>query len=61
MDWWNVTQKEQKIDFASLPLDFWAPLLPHDTGRKIVFFGYLGSYSAECIANVKRTQSRKLR
>lgn len=32
VDWWNVTTEEQ-VDSASLPLDVWAPLLPHDTGR----------------------------
>ncbi|PCH44068.1 Metallo-dependent phosphatase [Wolfiporia cocos MD-104 SS10] len=32
-DWWNVTeQKSQTLDYASLPLDIWDPLLPHDTG-----------------------------
>lgn len=33
VDWWNVTTTDDKVDFASLPLDVWAPLLPHDTGR----------------------------
>ena len=33
MDWWNVTMPEDTItDVASLPLDTYAPLLPHDTG-----------------------------
>ncbi|KAL0953331.1 hypothetical protein HGRIS_004576 [Hohenbuehelia grisea] len=33
VDWWNVTSDSEKpIDFASLPLDVWNPLLPHDTG-----------------------------
>lgn len=31
VDWWNVTDDET-VDSASLPLDVWAPLLPHDTG-----------------------------
>ncbi|KAJ7449665.1 Metallo-dependent phosphatase-like protein [Mycena latifolia] len=31
VDWWNVTT-EETVDYASLPLDVWAPLLPHDTG-----------------------------
>ncbi|KAJ7606104.1 Metallo-dependent phosphatase-like protein [Mycena polygramma] len=31
VDWWNVTT-EETIDQASLPLDVWAPLMPHDTG-----------------------------
>jgi hypothetical protein len=34
VDWWNVTKgQDGKVDPASLPLDVWAPLLPHDTGR----------------------------
>ncbi|TFK52074.1 Metallo-dependent phosphatase [Heliocybe sulcata] len=33
VDWWNVTVPEgAKVDSASLPLDVWNPLLPHDTG-----------------------------
>jgi hypothetical protein len=34
VDWWNVTASDPKhpIDPASLPLDVWAPMLPHDTG-----------------------------
>ncbi|KAJ8482432.1 hypothetical protein ONZ45_g14949 [Pleurotus djamor] len=33
VDWWNVTDGGgQAVDFASLPLDVWNPLLPHDTG-----------------------------
>ncbi|KAJ3759333.1 Metallo-dependent phosphatase-like protein [Lentinula raphanica] len=36
VDWWNVTGipglGEDKVDTSSLPLDVWAPLLPHDTG-----------------------------
>jgi hypothetical protein len=32
VDWWNVSAPEQKVDFGSLPLDVWAPLLPHHTG-----------------------------
>ncbi|KAJ7066567.1 Metallo-dependent phosphatase-like protein [Mycena amicta] len=32
VEWWNVTQSEETVDWASLPLDEWAPLLPHDTG-----------------------------
>ncbi|KAJ6581440.1 Metallo-dependent phosphatase [Mycena capillaripes] len=31
VDWWNVTT-EEVVDQASLPLDVWAPLMPHDTG-----------------------------
>ncbi|KAJ7224240.1 Metallo-dependent phosphatase-like protein [Mycena pura] len=31
VEWWNVTDDET-VDSASLPLDVWAPLLPHDTG-----------------------------
>jgi len=33
VDWWNVTTPEDNtVDAASLPLDTYAPLLPHDTG-----------------------------
>lgn len=32
VDWWNVTAPYNPVDSASLPLDVWAPLLPHDTG-----------------------------
>ncbi|KAL0570041.1 Phosphatase dcr2 [Marasmius crinis-equi] len=33
VDWWtSSTSDNDKIDFASLPLDKWAPLMPHDTG-----------------------------
>lgn len=36
VDWWNVTAPaDQTVDSASLPLDVWAPLLPHDTGRAL--------------------------
>jgi hypothetical protein len=34
VDWWNVTEPQHgDVDSASFPLDVWAPLLPHDTGR----------------------------
>ncbi|KAI0342973.1 Metallo-dependent phosphatase [Trametopsis cervina] len=32
VDWWNTTAPEDSYDFASLPLDVWDPLMPHDTG-----------------------------
>lgn len=32
VDWWNVSTHEEHVDAASLPLDVWSPLLPHDTG-----------------------------
>jgi len=32
VDWWNVTAPETKVDSSTLPLDVWAPLLPHNTG-----------------------------
>lgn len=33
-DWWNVTTPDDSMPFdpASLPLDVWDPLMPHDTG-----------------------------
>ncbi|KZS94402.1 Metallo-dependent phosphatase [Sistotremastrum niveocremeum HHB9708] len=34
VDWWDVDEATDNLDSvsASLPLDVWAPLLPHDTG-----------------------------
>ncbi|KAF5362132.1 hypothetical protein D9756_002488 [Leucocoprinus leucothites] len=32
VDWWNVTTKQDNIDYGSFPLDTWNPLLPHNTG-----------------------------
>ena len=37
VDWWNVTAPQDSVDSASLPLDVWAPLLPHDTGCASLF------------------------
>jgi hypothetical protein len=38
VDWWNVTAPDASpIDSTSLPLDVWAPLLPHDTGCMLHF------------------------
>ena len=32
-DWWNVSRPtDSTTESASLPLDVWSPLLPHDTG-----------------------------
>jgi hypothetical protein len=43
-DWWNVTVpgSTTAADSSSLPLDVWAPLLPHDTGcmASFVFFRF---------------------
>lgn len=33
VDWWNVTTTSDNVDTSSYPLDVWAPLLPHTTGR----------------------------
>ena len=40
VDWWNVTVpgSTTAADSSSLPLDVWAPLLPHDTGCMASFF-----------------------
>lgn len=35
VDWWNTTAPEETYDYASLPLDVWDPLMPHDTGCKL--------------------------
>lgn len=34
VDWWNITGSGEDTTFdpASLPLDVWDPLMPHDTG-----------------------------
>lgn len=32
VDWWNVTVPNDTVDYSSLPLDVWMPLLPHNTG-----------------------------
>lgn len=34
VDWWNVTDTNVEVDSSSLPLDIWAPLMPHDIGCK---------------------------
>ncbi|KAF8636425.1 hypothetical protein AX17_003607 [Amanita inopinata Kibby_2008] len=44
VDWWNVTNPAEVIDTTSLPLDVWAPLLPHDTGLSEISVTY-------CLAN----------
>jgi hypothetical protein len=32
-DWWDVeADKQTSLDTSSLPLTYWNPLLPHDTG-----------------------------
>jgi len=39
VDWWNVNTSSttSPVDSASLPLDVWSPLLPHDTGCMQLF------------------------
>ncbi len=37
VDWWNVTL-DTTVDSSGLPLDVWAPLLPHDTGCALLFY-----------------------
>ncbi|KAF8892061.1 Metallo-dependent phosphatase-like protein [Infundibulicybe gibba] len=32
VDWWNVTTPVNTVDSSSLPLDKWAPLMPHNAG-----------------------------
>lgn len=44
VDWWNVTAPPETIDSSSLPLDVWAPLMPHDTGRTL--FTVIQTYAA---------------
>jgi hypothetical protein len=47
VDWWNVTtpNTSNPVDSASLPLDVWAPLLPHDTGCMPCYFVHFCSTS----------------
>ena len=40
VDWWNVTAPEETYDYASLPLDVWDPLMPHDTGCESLCHAY---------------------
>jgi len=40
VDWWNVTVPNDSVDYSSLPLDVWMPLLPHDTGCMFAFASY---------------------
>jgi len=48
VDWWNVTESEDKVDNLSLPLDVWSPLLPHDTGRASHFISSIYSGLLTC-------------
>jgi hypothetical protein len=44
VDWWNFTASAatgNSYDSSSLPLDVWAPLLPHDTGCASLYFPLL--------------------
>ena len=34
VDWWDIPEPEPTAVSSSLPLDQWAPLLPHDTGSE---------------------------
>jgi hypothetical protein len=34
VDWWDVEKPAETTSSSTLPLDVWAPLLPHDTGSK---------------------------
>lgn len=51
VDWWNVTLPEPQVDSSSFPLDVWAPLLPHTTGRMLIpsFLYYLYSEARSCL------------
>ena len=46
VDWWNVTApgSTSPVDGSSLPLDVWAPLLPHDTGCMASFLSAFSQF-----------------
>jgi hypothetical protein len=55
-DWWNVsTPGAETTDSASLPLDVWAPLLPHDTGCAS-FPHSLYSYKTKVLFQCQKSQ-----
>jgi hypothetical protein len=49
VDWWNVTASAtgSPYDSTSLPLDVWAPLLPHDTGCTLLYFSTFAQYLSQ--------------
>lgn len=54
VDWWNITDPSASpVDSASLPLDVWSPLLPHDTGCMIILFLFLLDYAERRIDSVR--------
>jgi hypothetical protein len=53
VDWWNITTNTTSpIDTASLPLDVWAPLLPHDTGCMPLFVHCCPTFELSIIPTV---------
>ncbi|KAF6761672.1 phosphatase DCR2 [Ephemerocybe angulata] len=59
VDWWNVSKPEKQIDFNSLPLDTWSPLLPHDTGLSEIAVSkcFIDPSLADELCNPETTQA----
>jgi hypothetical protein len=61
VDWWNVTSPTSgPFDSASLPLDVWAPLLPHDTGRMLLFPFFCSIFELNTHTNSIRDRRRSM-
>lgn len=61
VDWWNVTSPPSSpFDSASLPLDVWAPLLPHDTGRMLSFLFFCSIFKLNIHTNSIRDHRRPM-
>ena len=61
VDWWNVTSPPSSpFDSASLPLDVWAPLLPHDTGRMLLFLFFCSIFKLSIHTNSIRHHRRSM-
>jgi hypothetical protein len=62
VDWWNVTgpPSSSPSDSASLPLDVWAPLLPHVTGRMLLFLFFCSVFELNIYINSIRDRRRSM-
>jgi hypothetical protein len=59
VDWWNVTASASanQSDSASLPLDVWNPLLPHDTGCMPLVFPFCSIFQLSAHTQCLRSPS----